>query len=69
MIIYPSIDKLLDKVPSKYSLCTISAKRALELQEKQNPILSHYESPKYIGQALEEIMDGALTVDAQSVTE
>ncbi|EPD02988.1 DNA-directed RNA polymerase subunit omega, partial [Lacticaseibacillus paracasei subsp. paracasei Lpp70] len=27
MIIYPSIDKLLEKVPSRYSLAVLAAKR------------------------------------------
>ena len=32
MIIYPSIDKLLEKVPSRYSLAVLAAKRAHELE-------------------------------------
>lgn len=31
MMLKPSIDKLLDKVPSKYSLVILQAKRAHEL--------------------------------------
>ena len=32
MMLKPSIDTLLDKVPSKYSLCILQAKRAHELE-------------------------------------
>lgn len=67
MIIYPSIDRLLESVPSKYSLCTISAKRANELQEEKNPMLTEYESPKYVGQALEEIVSRDLVIDPDSL--
>ncbi|KAA9242628.1 MULTISPECIES: DNA-directed RNA polymerase subunit omega [Aerococcus] len=67
MIIYPSIDSLLKQVNSKYSLCTIAAKRAHELQENQNPMLTDYHSPKYVGQALEEINSGDLGIDPESL--
>ena len=42
MIIYPSIDKLLDRIDSKYSLVSIAAKRATELQVEKNPMLTEY---------------------------
>ncbi|MCI5775198.1 MAG: DNA-directed RNA polymerase subunit omega [Aerococcus sp.] len=61
-MIYPSIDTLLDKVESKYSLCSVSSKRAHELQAEQNPMLKTYQSPKYVGQALEEITDDKLVI-------
>lgn len=69
MIIYPSIDKLVDKINSKYSICSISAKRANDLQRHQNPMLEHYESPKYIGQALEEIVSSDLVIDPESLSQ
>lgn len=62
MIIYPSIDTLLDNIESKYSLCSVASKRAHELQAEQNPMLKAYESPKYIGQSLEEIAKDKLVV-------
>ncbi|MCZ0717202.1 DNA-directed RNA polymerase subunit omega [Aerococcus kribbianus] len=68
MIIYPSIDKLLEKVDSKYSLCTISAKRAKEMREEDNYILSDYHSPKEVGKALEEIASSDLVIDPESLT-
>lgn len=68
MIIYPSIDKLLDKVDSKYSLCTISAKRAKEIHSKKDYILEEYQSPKEVGQALEEIVSNDLVIDPESLS-
>ena len=37
MMLKPSIDKLLDKVPSKYSLVILQAKRAHELAAGAEP--------------------------------
>ena len=37
MMLKPSIDTLLDKVPSKYSLVILEAKRAHELEEGAAP--------------------------------
>ena len=56
-MIYPSIDKLLTKVGSKYLLVNLVAKRAKEMavtehyQMKEN----EYKSKKNIGRALEEV--------------
>ncbi|OFU49950.1 MULTISPECIES: DNA-directed RNA polymerase subunit omega [Aerococcus] len=69
MIIYPSIDKLLDRIDSKYSLVSIAAKRATELQVEKNPMLNEYQSPTYVGQALEEIASNDLVVDPDSLSQ
>lgn len=69
MIIYPSIDKLLDRIDSKYSLVSIAAKRATELQVEKNPMLNEYQSPTYVGQALEEIVSNDLVVDPDSLSQ
>ena len=37
MMLKPSIDTLLDKVPSKYSLVILEAKRAHELESGATP--------------------------------
>lgn len=56
-MIYPSIDKLLHEVGSKYLLVNLVAKRAKEMAEtdyyqmKEN----EYISKKNIGKALEEV--------------
>ena len=56
-MIYPSIDKLLGQVGSKYLLVNIVAKRAKEVQETGHYQLkeSEYVSKKNIGRALEEV--------------
>lgn len=56
-MIYPSIDKLLNQVGSKYLLVNLVSKRAKEMmvtshyQMKEN----EYSSKKEIGRALEEV--------------
>ncbi|MDD5980329.1 MAG: DNA-directed RNA polymerase subunit omega [bacterium] len=66
-MIYPSIDKLLNLVDSKYRLVHIVAKRSDEmtktgyLQKKE----SEYVSTKNIGRALEEIADGLIKITTE----
>ncbi|GAN37583.1 DNA-directed RNA polymerase subunit omega [Lacticaseibacillus paracasei] len=66
MIIYPSIDKLLEKVPSRYSLAVLAAKRAHELESGDLKMLSDYKSDKSVGKALEEIAAGDVIIDPKS---
>ncbi|SHJ61418.1 DNA-directed RNA polymerase subunit omega [Anaerobranca californiensis DSM 14826] len=54
-MIYPSIDELLKKVDSKYSLVVIAAKRARELLADEN--YSESKNRKSISVALQEIME------------
>ena len=54
MMLKPSIDTLLDKVPSKYSLVILEAKRAHELEEGAAPT-QEFKSVKSTLRALEEI--------------
>ena len=56
-MIYPSIDKLLNQVGSKYLLVNVVSKRAREMSEKKNYQMkeNEYKSSKPIGRALEEI--------------
>ena len=67
MKLYPSIDKLLDQVNSKYSMVIVSAKRAHELHDKAEPLLDEYKSISHVGKALEEIVSGDLVLDPDSV--
>lgn len=63
-MIYPSIDKLLNIVDSKYQLVHISARRSKEMTKTeyfQIPI-NKYVSAKNIGRALEEVAEGLITV-------
>ena len=68
MMLYPSIDKLLKKIDSKYSLVILSSKRAHELHHHEPPMLEHYESHKNVGRALEEVVAGDLTIREDSET-
>ena len=56
-MIYPSIDKLLTKVGSKYLLVNIVSKRAKEMIESEYYQMkeNEYVSTKEIGKALEEV--------------
>lgn len=55
MMLKPSIDKLLDRVNSKYSLVILASKRAHELDAGAKPTVERFDSVKSVGQALEEI--------------
>jgi DNA-directed RNA polymerase subunit omega len=63
-MIYPSIDKLLEIVDSKYRLVHLVARRSKQihktnqLQKKE----SEYRSKKNIGRALEELGEGLMHV-------
>jgi DNA-directed RNA polymerase subunit omega len=54
MILEPSIDELLSKIESKYSLVILASKRSHELQEGETPTIK-FKSVKNVGKALEEI--------------
>jgi len=56
-MIYPSIDKLLNQVGSKYLLVNVISKRAHEIEETNHLQLkeNEYVSKKPIGRALEEV--------------
>lgn len=63
-MIYPSIDKILTKVGSKYLLVHVSSRRAKEMT-----LTNHYQMPKSkykcqknIGRALEEVMEDLIQI-------
>ncbi|MEO2074992.1 MAG: DNA-directed RNA polymerase subunit omega [Bacillus sp. (in: firmicutes)] len=60
-MLYPSIDSLLEKIDSKYSLVSVAAKRARVMSQVRDERLAKYVSYKYVGKALEEIYSGELT--------
>ncbi|HPE14495.1 MAG TPA: DNA-directed RNA polymerase subunit omega [Bacilli bacterium] len=63
-MIYPSIDKLLNIVSSRYELVNIIAKRSDEITETghlQKP-KEEYKSTKNIGRALEELAEGLIII-------
>ena len=63
MILYPSVDDLLEKVDSRYMLVMLASKRAHELDAGALPLLTKYQSVKSVGRALEEIAAGKLMID------
>ena len=64
-MIYPSIDKILNQVGSKYLLVNIVSKRVQELKEKKNYQLKEeeYLSSKDIGRTLEEISRNLIHIE------
>ncbi len=60
-MLYPSIDSLLTKVDSKYTLVTIAARRAREIQNVNNQRIEKPVSFKSVGKALEEVNAGLLS--------
>ncbi len=61
-MIYPSIDKLIDKVDSKYTLVIATAKRARMLKEDA-PRLIETKKIKDVSIALEEIAEGKISYE------
>lgn len=63
-MIYPSIDKLLNKVGSKYLLVNLVSKRIKELEAKGNYQLNdkEYKSQKNCGKVLEEVYEDLIHI-------
>lgn len=61
-MIYPSIDKLLTQVGSKYLLVNIVSKRVQEMKKTEHYQMkdSEYKAEKNIGKALEEVSKGLI---------
>jgi len=66
-MIYPSIDKLLNQVGSKYLLVNIVSKRAKEMQETEHFQMkeNEYVSKKEIGRALEEVSKNLIHLNSE----
>ena len=62
-MLYPSIDKLLEVVPSKYLLINLVSKRVADTKENKNYLLDRYVSKRELGMALEEIYNGKVRGD------
>lgn len=65
-MLYPSIDALMKKIDSKYSLVSITAKRAREIQQGGSLHLEQYVSVKPVGKALEEIYEDKILIEQNS---
>ncbi len=63
-MLYPSIDKLLNIIDSKYKLINVVAKRDKMMREYGNYQMSEneYKSVKPIGRSLEEIEKGLVSI-------
>ncbi|MFD0616513.1 MULTISPECIES: DNA-directed RNA polymerase subunit omega [Paenibacillus] len=54
-MLYPSIDEMMNKVDSKYSLVVAASRRARQLRDGSKSDLRNPKSHKFVGTALEEI--------------
>ena len=63
-MLFPSIDKLLNIVDSKYKLVHIAADRSKQMLENKHFQMkeSEYSNKKEIGRALEELEKGLITI-------
>ena len=64
-MIYPSIDKLLNIVDSKYKLVHIASRRSKQMMENKHFQMNEneYKSKKELGRALEELEHGLIKVE------
>ncbi len=65
MMIYPSIDKILNVVDSKYALVYIVSNRSKEMLKTKHFQMDdkEYKSEKTIGRALEEVYENLIHID------
>lgn len=63
-MLYPSIDKILTKVDSKYMLVHVISKRSKQMLEHNHYQMNEneYKNKKQLGRALEEIDRGLVTI-------
>ena len=61
-MINPSLDSLVKKVDSKYTLVVLAAKRAREIMDGQQPLVEA-KSNKPVTIALEEVAQGEITYE------
>ena len=63
-MLYPSIDKILNVVDSKYRLVNVVSKRSKQMLENKHYQMNEgeYKNKKEIGRALEEIEKGLVKI-------
>lgn len=64
-MIEPSIDSLQEKIKSKYSLVTLSARRARQLRDNHPDLLEQTNEKSFVSIALKEIEEGKLTLNEE----
>ncbi|WP_107196875.1 DNA-directed RNA polymerase subunit omega [Megasphaera stantonii] len=62
MLIKPTLESLMTKVDSKYTLVTLAAKRARELTDGDEPLVD-VEMTRVVSIAMEEIDQGKITYE------
>ncbi|HTG70919.1 MAG TPA: DNA-directed RNA polymerase subunit omega [Candidatus Udaeobacter sp.] len=62
-MLYPSIDEMVKKVDSKYTLVVAASRRARMLRNGEKSELRNPRSRKFVGVALEEIYGDILQVE------
>ena len=64
-MLYPSIDKLLNIVDSKYKLVHIASRRSKQMMENKHFQMNEneYKSKKELGRTLEELEHGLIKVE------
>lgn len=64
-MIYPSIDKILNTVGSKYILVHVASKRSKQMHETKHYQMNEkeYVSKREIGRALEELEKGLINIE------
>ena len=65
-MLYPSIDEMMKKVDSKYSLVVAASRRARSLRDGEKSELRSQKSHKQVGVALEEIYHDLLQVEQRN---
>lgn len=65
MMVKPSLDELLDKVESPYSLVIAAARRARMLNEGAKPLMDGYLGTKPVSHALEEIYEDKIIIKSR----
>lgn len=63
MLIKPTLESLMTKVDSRYTLVTLAAKRARQLTDGDEPLVD-VDTTKVVSIAMEEIDQGKITYEA-----
>ena len=63
MLIKPTLESLMTKVDSKYTLVTLAAKRARQLTDGDEPLVD-VDTTKVVSIVMEEIDQGKITYEA-----
>lgn len=64
MLIKPTLESLMKRVDSKYTLVTLAAKRARQLTDGDKPLVD-VDTTKVVSIAMEEIDQGKITYEAR----